>query len=77
MTKTFTENDLIRFLYGDLTLKEKEELQYALLTDQNLQIRLKRLEETKEELTRVSIKAPRRAVENILSYSKGLQTSER
>ena len=76
MTKTFTENGLIRFLYGDLTIKEKTELQRALLKDQNLQVRLKLLEETKEELSKISIKAPRAAVDNILNFSRGLETSQ-
>ena len=75
MTKTFTENDLLGFLYGDLTKKQESEIQQALLTDPSLLQRFKALKETKDELSKVMVKAPKSAVDKILSYSRGLQPS--
>ena len=58
MTKTFTENDLLGFLYGDLTKKQESEIQQALLTDHTLLQKFKALKETKDELSKVMVKAP-------------------
>ena len=76
MTKTFTENDLLGFLYGDLTKKQESEIQQALLTDHTLLQKFKALKETKDELSKVMVKAPQSSVDKILSYSRGLQPSE-
>ncbi len=73
MTKTFTENDLVRFLYEDLSKKEKAELEQALLTDDSLTMKLRMLEETSGYLSKVSFKAPERTVDRILAYSKSLE----
>ncbi|MEM9329511.1 MAG: hypothetical protein AAGA85_27875 [Bacteroidota bacterium] len=76
MTKTFTENDLVRFLYNDLTPREKNDLQYQLLKNGALRRRLLELEEITEGLNKVAFKAPRRAVEKIMAYSKGFEVGD-
>jgi hypothetical protein len=37
MTKTFTQNDLIRFIYDETSHEESSEIQQALLCDGSLQ----------------------------------------
>ncbi len=76
MTKTFTENDLVRFIYGELSQKEKSALKDALKRDETLKTRLKELEDTTQQLSRVSFEAPSQTVDKILAYSRGLETED-
>ncbi|RED98948.1 anti-sigma factor [Marinoscillum furvescens] len=71
MTKTFTKNDLVRFLYDELTNDEKRALAQALLTDNELQNELDLLRSTMTELSKVSYKPSQRSVDKILEFSKG------
>ena len=76
MTKTFTENDLVRFIYNELTQREKNDLQYQLLKNGALRRRLFELESMKEDLDEVLVKAPRRAVDKIMAFSKGFEVGD-
>lgn len=71
MIKTFTENDLVRFLYGELTNKEQEELEHALVTDDDLQCRLNDLQSVIKDLDQVALSPSKSAVDKILNFSKG------
>lgn len=71
MTKTFTKNDLVRFLYDELTNDEKRALSQALLTDNELQHELEQLRSVMSELSKVSYKPSKRSVDKILDFSKG------
>lgn len=72
MTKTFTHDDLIRFLYRDTTKQENFQLQNALVCDAELLDRYKRLLEIKEDLDQGMIDPPQRVVDAALSYSRSL-----
>lgn len=72
MTKTFTQDDLIRYIYGETYGKEKKELEKALVCDAELQEAYKELAAIKNQLD-YSMKEPsERVVDNILNYSKSL-----
>lgn len=71
MTKTFTENDLIRFLYDELTQNEKQALEQALLTDNDLQNQLENLRAVVGDLNKVQYSPSKRSVNKILEFSKG------
>ncbi|MEQ8470324.1 MAG: hypothetical protein RIC35_04025 [Marinoscillum sp.] len=71
MTKTFTENDLVRFLYDELNKIEKEALESALLTDLDLQSELENLRSVMKDLDKVSYSPSQRSVNKILEFSKG------
>lgn len=71
MTKTFTENDLLRFLYDEVSLKEERALEQALLTDIDLQNQLDQLRAVVEELNKVQLSPSKRTVNKILEFSKG------
>jgi len=73
MTKTFTENDLLRFLYNDLSRVQHDEIQSAVFTDSALQEKLVELQHTKFRLDRVVYKPSQKTVDNILAYSASYQ----
>jgi hypothetical protein len=73
MTKTFTENDLVRFHYGELKQKEIAELQHALVSNLALQEELNNLREVMDRLDGVTYQPSKRCLDNILGFSKGYE----
>ena len=75
MTKTFTEDDLVRFLYNELNEDERVAMKALLRTDIELQSRLDEMQEAKSMLDGFEIKAPKDVVSRILYASKNLQSA--
>lgn len=75
MIKTFTEDDLVRFLYDELNEDERLEMRESLCADMELRARLDELEEAKSALEALTIKAPNDVVSRILYASKNLTVS--
>ena len=73
MTKTFTQNDLIRFIYHETSEAEEKELNKALICDSELQGQYKELVAVKSQLDKSQLEPSAIAVQNILSYAHGLQ----
>ncbi|XOV92523.1 MAG: hypothetical protein ACFHWX_20245 [Bacteroidota bacterium] len=73
MTKTFTENDLIRFLYNELEHKESEEIERAILTDQVLQEQINKLRKLMEDMDDINVAPSKRTIKKILEFSKGYE----
>ena len=73
MTKVFTQNDLIRYLYRETTEKEEKEIRKALLCDSQLQVMYNDLCFLKNEMDKGKLEPSSSTVLNILSYSKSLQ----
>ncbi len=73
MTKTFTENDLIRFLYNELNEKESEAIERAILTDQVLQEQINKLRKLQEDMDDIQVAPSKRTIRKILDFSKGFE----
>lgn len=71
MTKTFTENDLIRFLYDELNADDALELKQALMTNTDLQNKLNDLRLVVKELDTLQLSPSKTTLDNILGFSKG------
>ena len=65
MTKTFTEDDLVRFLYDEVNEDERLEMKESLCADMELRSRLDELEEAKSALDAVTFK-PRSVERDLL-----------
>ena len=72
MTKTFTQNDLIRYIYHDTTEKETNDIEKELLFNNKLFEDYKNLAEVTMELDRVDENPSEKVVNKILEYSKSL-----
>ncbi len=72
MTKTFTQDDLVRFIYKDITDEESNQLQNALVCDAELLERYKQLLDIKNDLDQGTVDPPKRIVDNALNYSRSL-----
>lgn len=75
MTKTFTKNDLVRFLYEEVNEDERLDMKESLSADMELRSSLDELEEAKGLIENFSIKAPSDVVSRILYASKNLTVS--
>lgn len=73
MTKTFTQNDLIRFIYRETSEEETREINKALLCDSELQAQYKELNATHKQLTKAKLEPSSASIQNILNYARGLQ----
>ena len=73
MIKTFTQNDLIRFIYHETTEAEERELNKALICDSELQGQYKELVAVKSQLDKSQLEPSAVSVQNILSYARHLQ----
>ena len=72
MTKTFTQDDLVRFIYEDTTEEENIQLHNALVCDAELLDSYKRLLEIKNDLDQGFVDPPQRVVDAALNYSRSL-----
>lgn len=73
MTKTFTENDLIRFLYNELNDRVRDEIERAILTDQVLQDQINKLRKLQEDMDDINVAPSKRTIRRILDFSKGYE----
>lgn len=72
MHKTFTQKDLLRYLYGEMNSQERQELRYAVLEDGRLQTEFLALKEAKECLDKGRLSPSAFSLNNIMSYAKAL-----
>ena len=70
MIKTFTQNDLIRYIYQETTLEESDEIRSALLFDEHLNEDYNHLKQTIVSLDKVEKQPSKNSIDRILSYSK-------
>jgi len=73
MIQTFTQDDLIRYLYHETTEKENREIDKALISDHELQKQYKELVAMKNQLDAVRVEPTEKCISNILNYARGLQ----
>ncbi len=72
MTKTFTQNDLIRYIYGETSMQETVEIDMALATDPALMRTIGKLLKVKKSLNSVPLNPSDACIEKILNYSASL-----
>ena len=70
MIKTFTQDDLVRYIYQETTAEESIEIETALVFDEVLSERYNDLRRTVEGLDEVICAPSNVAIDKILSYSR-------
>ena len=73
MIKTFTQTDLIRYIYLETTEEETREIDKALTRDGELQALCEELRAMKKDMDKVRLEPSAGTVLNILSYSRNEQ----
>ncbi|MCD9016255.1 hypothetical protein K7P01_12045 [Fulvivirgaceae bacterium QH1ED-6-2] len=77
MIKTFTQTDLVRYLYREITEEESQEIDRALLCDNELKSLFNELRSMMDEIDTADLQPSPATVLNILSYSRSLQERQR
>lgn len=72
MIKTFTQNDVIRYVYQETSERETREIRKALLCDARLEEIYKEILSVKAELNKAQKNPSDKVINNILNYSKSL-----
>ena len=72
MTKTFTRNDLIRFIYRETTEEETQEISRCLSSDAELERQYRELLITTKGLQKARLEPSADVVANIMNYVRGL-----
>ncbi|MEM9859795.1 MAG: hypothetical protein AAF843_20755 [Bacteroidota bacterium] len=75
MIKTFTQDDVVRYVYQETSELETKEIRKALLCDAKLEEMYKDILSMKAELDKARKMPSDRTVNNILNYSKSLKLS--
>ncbi len=70
MKQSYTEEDLIRFIYQEVEVCEYFEMDNAVQNDQNLKEEYLALKETVDAFEKVSYNPSISCIQNILSYNK-------
>ena len=70
MIKISTPNDVIRYVYNEVTSQEGEELKSLLLWDNDLADLIQELSEVKKCVSKINMEPSDRVINNILNYSK-------
>jgi len=70
MIKTFTRNDIFRFLYGEMTGAEEDEFRMSLTSDNDLREDLQDFQTLKEDMEKTMISPPERTINSILEFSR-------
>ena len=70
MAKNYTENDLLRYLYDELSEKEKLEIESQLLIDNQLNKAFVQLQNGKANLEQLAQEPSETSIDIILTYSQ-------
>lgn len=76
MTKTFTERDLIRYLYHETSEKEEKELNNALLCDSELLALYNEISAVKKMMDEAVLEPSSQTILNILSHARGVSAKD-
>ena len=70
MIKTVTQDNLVRFIYGEISAEEASLIQEALTSDLELKEIYDQLVESKAELDKIRLQPSQKVIDNILNYSR-------
>ena len=77
MIKTFTPNDVIRYIYKETSEEESKLIAYTLLTDTELRTFYEEMKGMKQEISRLMNEPSERTIGRILTYSREFQKRPR
>ena len=70
MIKTITHDDLVKYIYGETSVEENEQIEYSLSFDEELKNDLSDFTFIKNEIKKIDLSPSQRMVENLIFFSK-------
>jgi len=76
MIKTFTQNDVIRFVYDEVSTEERSQMEELLLIDASFQKLYRSHMKTKVLIKKSALEPSENVINRILNYSKSLSLQQ-
>jgi hypothetical protein len=76
MIKTFTQNDVIRFVYDEVSTEERSQFNDLLLIDLDFQKLYFNYTKTKRLISKSTLEPSENVINRILTYSKSLSLQQ-
>lgn len=73
MIKTFTENDILKYVYNEVTTEEKEDFEQSLLFDNELMETYQEMRIVQDGLNEVLFVPSKKVTDKILEFSKSFK----
>jgi len=70
MTKTFTQNDVLRLYYSEVSAQEKSDIENAIIVNSDLADFYYELIQLEGSLNKIKMQPSEKAINKILNYSK-------
>ncbi|QNL21465.1 hypothetical protein HZR84_05805 [Hyphobacterium sp. CCMP332] len=70
MIKTITQDDLIKYVYGETNSEENEQIEISLSLDEELKNDLSDFTFIKNEIKKIDLSPSQRMVDNLIFFSK-------
>ncbi len=70
MTRTFTQDDLLKYIYGETNSRENELIEAILATDNDFQEIYRQLLETIKDIDQIRVDPSDRVIQNIINFAK-------
>ena len=70
MIKTFTDSDIVKYIYNQFNNKEKIDFESKLLFDSNLNNLIENYYFIIDEIEKIDLKPNKKLLKNIMSFSK-------
>jgi hypothetical protein len=76
MIKTFTQNDVIRFVYNEVSTEERSQMEELLLIDTTFEKTYMQYMKTKVLIQKSNLEPSENVINRILNYSKSLSLQQ-
>ena len=76
MIKTFTQNDVIRFVYNEVSTEERSQMEEQLLIDATFEKTYMHYMKTKVLIQKSNLEPSENVINRILTYSKSLSLQQ-
>ncbi len=76
MIQTFTQNDVIRYVYDETTQEENSHIEDAMMGDSDLLMFYLDIVDVKQALNKVNLQPRQKSIDNVLAFSKQFANSK-
>lgn len=70
MIKTITQDDLVKYIYGETSREENEQIEFSLNFDEELKNDLTDFTFIKNEIRKIDLSPSQRLVDNLIFFSR-------
>ncbi|MBC7451747.1 MAG: hypothetical protein H7259_09690 [Cytophagales bacterium] len=76
MIKTFTRNDVIRFVYDEVSAEERSDMELLMMSEESFMKLYHKYNVVKNQIRKVAIEPSENVIDRILMYSKSFSLQQ-